>query len=124
MKVEGKPDILGSSDPNFRGDKGRHNPEDLLVASLSTCHMLWYLHLAAAAGLVVTAYEDDAEGHMQLRADGGGAFVRAVLRPRVTFQGYFDAARAEALHHEAHEKCFVANSVNFPVAVEPEIVAG
>jgi organic hydroperoxide reductase OsmC/OhrA len=124
VKVEGKPDILGSSDPNFRGDRTRHNPEDLLVASLSTCHMLWYLHLAAAAGLLVTAYEDEAEGHMQLRADGGGAFVRATLRPRVTIQGYFDAALAEALHHEAHAKCFVANSVNFPVAVEPEIVAG
>lgn len=124
MKAEGKPDILGSSDPNFRGDKTRHNPEDLLVASLSTCHMLWYLHLAAAAGLVVTAYEDEAEGHLQLRADGGGAFVSATLRPRVTIKGDFDRGRGEALHHEAHEKCFVANSVNFPVAVEPEIVPG
>ena len=124
VKADGKPDILGSSDPNFRGDKARHNPEDLLVASLSTCHMLWYLHLAVGAGLVVTAYEDEAEGHMQLRPDGGGAFVRVVLRPHVTITGDFEAGRAAALHHEAHEKCFVANSVNFPVEVEPQLLPG
>jgi organic hydroperoxide reductase OsmC/OhrA len=123
VKIEGKPDLLGSSDANFRGDATRHNPEDLLVASLSTCHMLWYLHMAADAGLIVTAYEDQAEGHMQLRADGGGAFVRVVLRPRVAISGDFDAGLAAGLHHEAHEKCFVANSVNFPVEVAPEIVA-
>jgi organic hydroperoxide reductase OsmC/OhrA len=124
VKVDGKPDLLGSSDANFRGDSARHNPEDLLVASLSACHMLWYLHMAADAGLVVTDYEDEAEGHMRLRADGGGAFVRARLRPRVTIAGDFDANLAAGLHHEAHEKCFVANSVNFPVEVEPEIVRG
>jgi len=122
VKIDGKPDILGSSDANFRGDGTRHNPEDMLVASLSTCHMLWYLHLAAEARLIVTAYEDEAEGHMQLKADGGGAFVCATLRPRVRIAGDFNAEHAAALHHEAHEKCFVANSVNFPVEVEPEIV--
>jgi len=122
VKIDGKPDILGSSDANFRGDGTRHNPEDMLVASLSTCHMLWYLHLAAEARLIVTAYEDEAEGHMQLKADGGGAFVRATLRPRVRIAGDFNAEQAAALHHEAQEKCFVANSVNFPVEVEPEIV--
>ena len=122
VKIDGKPDIHGSSDANFRGDGTRHNPEDMLVASLSTCHMLWYLHLAAEARLIVTAYEDEAEGHMQLKADGGGAFVRATLRPRVRIAGDFNAEHVAALHHEAHEKCFVANSVNFPVEVEPEIV--
>jgi organic hydroperoxide reductase OsmC/OhrA len=122
VKIDGKADILGSSDANFRGDGTRHNPEDMLVASLSTCHMLWYLHLAAEARLIVTAYEDEAEGHMQLKADGGGAFVRATLRPRVRIAGDCNAEHAAALHHEAHEKCFVANSVNFPVEVEPEIV--
>jgi organic hydroperoxide reductase OsmC/OhrA len=86
--------------------------------------MLWYLHMAADAGLVVTEYEDEADGHMQLRRDGGGAFVRVTLRPRVTIAGDFDAKLAAGLHHEAHEKCFVANSVNFPVEVEPEIVPG
>jgi organic hydroperoxide reductase OsmC/OhrA len=124
VKIDGKPDLLGSSDANFRGDGTRHNPEDLLVASLSTCHMLWYLHMAADAGLIVTAYEDEVEGHMQLRADGGGAFVRVTLRPRVMVSGDFDAELAAGLHHEAHEKCFVANSVNFPVEVEPEILQG
>jgi organic hydroperoxide reductase OsmC/OhrA len=122
-RIAGKPDLLMSSDANFRGDGARHNPEDLLVASLSSCHMLWYLHVAAEAGLVVVEYEDEAQGHMQLRPDGGGAFVRVTLRPRVTISGNFDAGRAAGLHHEAHEKCFVANSVNFPVEVEPEIVA-
>jgi organic hydroperoxide reductase OsmC/OhrA len=124
VKIEGKPDLLGSSDANFLGDGTRHNPEDLLVASLSTCHMLWYLHLAADARLVVTGYEDAAEGHMQLRPDGSGAFLSATLRPRVTISGDFDPGLAEGLHHEAHQKCFVANSVNFPVEVEPEIVRG
>ena len=124
VKIDGKPDLLGSADANFRGDGTRHNPEDLLVASLSTCHMLWYLHMAADARLIVTGYEDEAEGHMQLRADGGGAFVRVTLRPRVTISGKFDAELAKGLHREAHEKCFVANSVNFPVEVEPEIVPG
>jgi organic hydroperoxide reductase OsmC/OhrA len=122
VKVAGKPDLLGSSDANFLGDGTRHDPEDLLVASLSTCHMLWYLHLAADARLIVTGYEDEAEGHMQLRPDGSGAFVRATLRPRVTISGDFDAELAKGLHHEAHQKCFVANSVNFPVEVEPEII--
>jgi organic hydroperoxide reductase OsmC/OhrA len=124
VKVDGKPDLLGSSDANFLGDGTRHNPEDLLVASLSTCHMLWYLHLAADAGLVVTEYQDSAEGHMQLRRDGSGAFVRVTLRPRVGISGDFDAELAKGLHHEAHEKCFVANSVNFPIDIEPEIVRG
>lgn len=122
VNIDGKPDLLGSSDANFLGDGARHNPEDLLVASLSTCHMLWYLHMAADARLIVTAYEDEAEGHMQLRAGGGGAFVRVTLRPRVTISGGFDAALAKGLHHEAHEKCFIANSVNFPVEIEPEIL--
>jgi organic hydroperoxide reductase OsmC/OhrA len=123
VQITGKPDLLMSSDPNFRGEATRHNPEDLFVASLSSCHMLWYLHVAAVAGLIVTEYVDEAEGHMQLRADGGGAFVLVRLRPRVTISGDFDATRAAGLHHEAHEKCFVANSVNFPVEVEPQIVA-
>jgi organic hydroperoxide reductase OsmC/OhrA len=122
VKVAGKPDLPMSSDANFLGDPKRHNPEDLLVASLSSCHMLWYLHLAAEAGFVVTEYEDRAEGHMQLRADGGGAFVRVTLRPRVKISGNFDASGATALHQKAHEQCFVANSVNFPVECEPEIV--
>lgn len=114
----GRPEIAGSSDPAFRGDPARYNPEDLLVASLSSCHMLWYLHLCAAAGIMVLAYRDEAEGTMEETADGGGRFVSATLRPVVTLEAGADAERALALHHEAHRLCFIANSVSFPVAVE------
>lgn len=118
--IAGKPTIAGSSDPGFRGDATRHNPEDLLVASLSTCHMLWFLHLCTTRGIVATAYEDDAHGTMVEDADGGGRFTEVVLHPRVTISAG-DPAVAAALHHEAHAKCFVANSVNFPVRHEPVI---
>jgi organic hydroperoxide reductase OsmC/OhrA len=116
-----KPPIAGSSDPNFRGDARRWNPEELLVASLSACHQLWYLHLCADAGIVVTAYIDRAEGVMVEDATGGGHFERVVLRPLVTLAAGSDAERARALHPTAHERCFIANSVNFPVDHEPEI---
>jgi organic hydroperoxide reductase OsmC/OhrA len=119
LSVEGKPVIPGSSDPAFRGDPKRWNPEELLVASLSACHKLWYLHLCSAAGVVVTDYVDAAEGLMAESADGGGHFTRVVLRPRVTITGGSDKEKAQALHHEAHAKCFIANSVNFPVSHEP-----
>ncbi len=121
VRCPGKPVILGSSDAAFRGDRGAHNPEDLLVASLSACHMLWYLHLCADAGIVVTAYSDAAEGTMLEGADGGGRFTEVVLRPRVALKPGSDAALAHQLHEAAHGKCFIANSVNFPVRVEPRI---
>src|SRR5688500_4887722 len=117
--VPGKPVIPGSSDPAFRGDKTRYNPEELLVMSLSSCHMLWFLHLAAEAGVVVTAYEDEASGTMVEAADTGGHFIEVVLRPRVTFAAAGDQSRAAALHERAHHLCFIANSVNFPVRCEP-----
>lgn len=116
-----KPVLPGSSDPNFRGDSARWNPEELLVASLSACHQLWYLHLCAVAGVVVTAYEDDAEGVMAEAPDGGGRFVSVTLRPRVTIGRGSDADQARALHHAAAEKCFIARSVNFPVAHQPVV---
>jgi organic hydroperoxide reductase OsmC/OhrA len=124
ITADGKPAIAGSSDPLFRGDRTRWNPEELLVASLSACHQLWYLHLAADAGIVVTDYVDHAEGVMAERADGAGCFTAVVLRPIVTVAAGSDVARARELHHIAHEKCFIANSVNFPVTCEPSIVAG
>ena len=117
--VPGKPVIPGSSDPVFRGDKTRYNPEELLVMSLSSCQMLWFLHLASEAGVVVTAYEDDATGTMVETADSGGHFTEVVLRPRVTFAPGTDRSRRTALHARAHHLCFVANSVNFPVRCEP-----
>ncbi|MFP2907260.1 OsmC family protein [Pyxidicoccus sp. 3LFB2] len=119
LSVEGKPVIPGSSDPAFRGDPKRWNPEELLVASLSACHKLWYLHLCATAGVVVTDYVDAAEGLMAEDAEGSGRFTRVVLRPRVTIAAGSDREKAHALHHEAHAKCFIANSVNFPVTHEP-----
>ncbi|NMO15405.1 OsmC family protein [Pyxidicoccus fallax] len=119
LRVEGKPPIPGSSDPAFRGDPARWNPEELLVASLSACHKLWYLHLCATAGVVVTDYVDAAEGVMAEDADGSGQFVRVVLRPRVTITAGSDPEKARALHHEAHAMCFIARSVNFPVTHEP-----
>jgi len=119
VTVPGKPAIPGSSDPAFRGDKTRWNPEELLVVSLSQCHMLWYLHLAAEAGIAVMGYRDAAEGVMVETPDGGGRFSAAVLKPQVVVAAGSDPVRALELHHAAHEKCFIANSVNFPVTCEP-----
>jgi organic hydroperoxide reductase OsmC/OhrA len=118
-RVPGRPPIPSTADPKFRGDESRWNPEQLLVASLSECHMLWYLHLCAEAGIVVTDYHDAAAGVMD-----DVSFQSVTLRPRVTIT---DAARTDAareLHTEAHKRCFVANSMNFPVTHEPQIVAG
>jgi len=117
-----KPVISGSSDPAFRGDATRYNPEDMLIGSISACHMLWYLHLCATSKVVVIGYEDKADGVMIEDAGGGGRFTAATLRPRVVVTKASDVDRARALHDEAHAKCFIANSLNFPVAVEPEIV--
>lgn len=117
-----KPPIPGSSDPLFRGDAARWNPEELLLASLAACHQLWYLHLAAEAGVVVTSYEDDAEGVLAEAAGGGGQFERVTLRPRITITPASDPDVARRLHTPAHEKCFIARSVSFPVTCEPVIV--
>jgi organic hydroperoxide reductase OsmC/OhrA len=122
LGAEGKPDLLGSADPAFRGDPKRYNPEDLLVASLSSCHLLSYLYVCAMNGVVVTRYRDEAEGVMHTDADGSGRFERVILRPHVTIASG-DVEKARALHAEAHRLCFIANSVNFPVDVEPVIEA-
>ena len=120
VTAAGKPDLAGSADPAFRGNADRWNPEELLVAALSSCHMLMYLHLCADAGVAVTGYEDDARGVMVMAADGGGDFREVVLRPRVTFSGAAPSAEVLAdLHHHAHEGCFIANSVKTEVRVEP-----
>ena len=119
VSVPGKPVIPASSDPAFRGDPARYNPEEMLVASISSGHMLWYLHLCSADGIVVQAYEDIAEGVMVEQLDGGGAFSEVVLQPEVTLAPGADLARARALHADAHAKCFIANSVNFPIRHEP-----
>jgi organic hydroperoxide reductase OsmC/OhrA len=117
--VEGKPAIPGSSDPAFRGDATRYNPEELLVMSLSSCHMLWYLHLCAENKIEVVDYADDAVGKMVETADTGGHFVDVLLKPAVTLAAGSDVSLAERLHDRAHHLCFVANSVNFPVRCAP-----
>jgi organic hydroperoxide reductase OsmC/OhrA len=122
LRSGGKPAIIGSSDAAFRGDAARWNPEDLLVASLSSCHHLWYLHLCADAGVDVIAYRDDASGVMNENSDGSGEFTAVVLRPTVTISRSSDREKALSLHHDAARVCFVARSVNFPVGHEPTII--
>ncbi len=117
--VHGKPGIPASSDPAFRGDKARYNPEEMLVASLSSCHMLWYLHLCCIEGVVVQSYQDIAEGVMIEDASGGGRFTEVVLQPEIALAAGADIGRARALHADAQSRCFIANSVNFPVRHEP-----
>lgn len=117
--MAGKATLKGTADPAFRGDAALHNPEDLLLASVSACHMLWYLHLAAEAGISVLEYRDRAAGVMQLGADGGGRFTRLILRPEIAIAPGGDLARAQALHAVANARCFIANSLNLPVEHEP-----
>ena len=118
VRAANKPAIEASSDPAFRGTATRHNPEELFVASLSSCHMLWYLHLCAVNGIVVTGYVDDPVGTMEESAQGSGHFTDVVLRPQVTIGAGGDMKLAVRLHEEAHKFCFIANSVNFPVRCE------
>lgn len=115
----GKPTIPGSADPSFRGDPHRWNPEELLVASLSQCHMLWFLGLCAQDGIVVTGYTDHPSGTMAETPDGGGHFTEVVLRPAVRVQDPRHIDAVPALHERAHHLCFIANSVNFDVRCEP-----
>jgi organic hydroperoxide reductase OsmC/OhrA len=115
VSAPAKPVILGSSDPAFRGDETRWSPEELLVAALSQCHLLWYLHLASTAGVVVTEYLDEPVGTMAHSPDGGGRFSEVVLNPLVTVAEAGMLERAQAVHPEAARLCFIARSVNFPV---------
>lgn len=113
--------ILGSSTPAFRGEGSRYNPEELLVASLSSCHMLWFLHLCADAHIVVTSYRDEAAGTLDMHADGSGEFTRVVLHPVVGLTDPAAANRLPELHERAHELCFIARSVNFEVTCEASV---
>lgn len=119
IRSEGKPAFPGSSDPSFRGDSSRYNPEELLVSSLSSCHMLWYLHLCAVNGIVVTKYIDQASGTMEETPDGGGRFREVVLRPEIVITDSSKLDKAGELHHDANKLCFIANSCNFPIKHEP-----
>lgn len=115
ISADNKPDIPGSSDPAFRGDKTKYNPEELLVASLSSCHMLWYLHLCAEAGVIVVDYTDHAKGIMKEGDNGGGQFTEVTLNPVVVVTENSMIEKANELHKKANELCYIARSVNFPV---------
>ena len=122
ISVENKPVIEGSSDPAFRGDKTKYNPEEMLLSSLSSCHMLWYLHFCSEAGIIVTGYIDNAIGTMAETANGSGHFTEAILNPVVTITDEKQIKKAEELHEKANQFCFIANSVNFPVKHIPKIL--
>ena len=119
ISSEGKTIIDGSSDPSFRGDKTKYSPEDLLVASISACHMLWFLHLCADAKIIVEEYTDTATGIMEETPDGGGRFREVTLRPDVVITDELQIEKASKLHDRANKLCFIANSCNFPVYHEP-----
>lgn len=121
INVSGKPAIAGSSDPAFRGDPERHNPEDMLVASVSSCHMLWYLHLCSVSGVTVTSYVDNAVGVMEEDATGRGRFTKITLQPAIKITAASNMEKAKEAHATANKMCFIANSLNCPVIHEASI---
>lgn len=121
VTIKGKPEILCSADINFMGAADRYNPEELLLASLANCHMLWYLHLCADAKVIVTAYTDTPAGLMLENADGSGSFTNVTLYPKVTVANRDMMEMAEKLHEKANSMCFIANSCNFPVLHQSEV---
>lgn len=122
IAIAGKEVVHCSNDPLLGGDPSKMNPEDLLISALSACHMLWYLHYASDAGIVVTSYIDRPVGFGVVEKGGAGQFTKAVLRPEITIRSGSDIETATAIHHRIHSVCFVARSVNFPVSYEPEFV--
>ena len=124
LSIEGKPPIPGSSDPGFRGDLSRWNPEDLLVAALSSCHHLFFMYLCGQAGIEVLRYEDNADGVMAENPDGSGQFTQVTLRPKVRLAPGSDIRKAAEIHLASHEKCFIARSATFPVRNEPIFEVG
>ncbi len=123
IATPGKPVIHCSNDPLLGGDPGLSNPEDLLLASLSACHMLWYLHLASVAGIVVLSYQDNPIGRGETSPDGAGRFLSATLKPHIVVEAGSDLAEAERIHDRIHQYCFIARSVNFPVRYEPSFAS-
>jgi organic hydroperoxide reductase OsmC/OhrA len=122
INISGKPVLEGSSDPSFRGDKSKYNPEELFLMSIAACHMLWYLHLCAEAGISVISYEDQATGTMMETANGSGSFQKVILHPSVVIAEKEKKEQATRLHNKANEMCFIANSCNFPILHEPVIL--
>lgn len=122
ISIPNKADILGSSDSAFLGDKTKHNPEDLLLASLSSCHMLWYLHLCSQNEIIVMEYKDSPVGTMMENANGSGHFTEVVLNPVVVITNEAQIEQANALHEQANKMCFIANSCNFPIKHQPKCI--
>lgn len=122
IAVDHKPLLEGSSDPAFRGDRTKHNPEDLFLSSLSSCHMLWYLHFCSEEGIIVVDYQDTATGIMTETPNGSGHFTQVILHPTVTVTDESMVLKARELHHKANQFCFIANSVNFPVQHIPTVL--
>ena len=122
MALDGKETVHCSNDPMLGGDPSKYNPEDLLITALSSCHMLWYLHLCSQAGVTVTAYEDNPIGIGESEPDGSGEFVEAILKPRITITNDSNVDTARAIHDEIHNYCFIARSVKFPVSYEVEVI--
>jgi organic hydroperoxide reductase OsmC/OhrA len=122
IMTPGKPVIACSNDPLLGGDPAKPNPEDLLLSALASCHMLWYLHLACKAGIVVHAYADEPLGVGETTASGASRFVRATLRPTIVVDRGVDLRAANEIHHSVHEYCFIARSVNFPVDYDARYV--
>jgi organic hydroperoxide reductase OsmC/OhrA len=122
--VAGKPDLVGSADAAFRGEADKHNPEDLFLAAISSCHMLSYLALCARKGVRVLAYEDEVHGRLKLSADGGGKFEEVTLHPRVKISDDAHVDVAMQLHDTAHKLCFIAQSCSVPIRHEPSVRAG
>lgn len=116
-------EILGSSDPLFRGDKTKYNPEDLFLSSIASCHMLWYLHLCAANHIIVTSYTDKATGIMEESHNGSGQFKEVTLHPVIVIEDESQIGRAMELHTDANKMCFIANSCNFKIGHEAEITS-
>lgn len=122
IAVTGKPDLPGSSDPSFRGDPERYNPEELLLSAIASCHMLWYLHFCAVNGVVVTGYKDQASATMEENAEGSGKFTEVILYPEVRVTNPNMVDKAMQLHQQANKYCFIANSLNFTVTHRPKIM--
>lgn len=122
IAVPGKAPVHCSNDPMLGGDPRKLNPEDLLLSALSACHMLWYLHFAAEAGVVVTGYEDTPTGFGEVQSNGAGRFTRAILKPTATVVQGTDTALAASIHERIHDVCFIARSVNFPISYEPKFI--
>lgn len=121
MTLEGKDTVKCSNDPMLGGDPSKYNPEDMLIAAVSSCHMLWYLHLCSVNNVVVTEYEDNPIGKGESQADGTGRFVEAILRPKIKITRDSNIEKAHSIHGEIHKYCFIARSVNFPIRHEAEI---